>query len=118
MVFEKPPRAPFLFAPALIAGPDEAARRALAAVAPASGPIVVHFDVDMVDSGDLPLANFPHYDSGVRLEHAVTLLRTLRAHPAFAGLVLTEVNPTHDADGSQLDRYVGAIAQVLAAGVS
>jgi arginase len=99
--------------PALIADPVGVAERALAAVVAASGPIVVHFDVDTVDSGDLPLANFPHYNSGVRLEHAVACLRTLRAHPSFAGLVLTEVNPTHDVDGSQLDRYVAAIATVL-----
>jgi arginase len=99
---------------ALIADPVGAAERALAALAAASGPVVVHFDVDTVDSGDLPLGNFPHYDSGVRLEHAVACLRTLRAHPSFAGLVLTEVNPTHDGDGSQLDRYVAAIATVLA----
>lgn len=104
----------FQEAPALIADPAGAAQRALAAVTPASGPVVVHFDVDMIDSGDLPLGNFPHYDSGVGLEHAVALLRGLRAHPSFAGLVLTEVNPTHDADGSQIARYVTAITEVLA----
>jgi arginase len=100
--------------PALTADPVGVAERALAAVEAASGPIVVHFDVDTIDSGDLPLANFPHYGSGVRLDHAVACLRTLRAHPSFAGLVLTEVNPTHDVDGSQLGRYVAAIATVLA----
>ncbi|MBO0814326.1 MAG: arginase family protein, partial [Actinobacteria bacterium] len=103
----------FQEAPALIADPAGAAQRSLAAIAPASGPVVVHFDVDMIDSGDLPLGNFPHYGSGVRLEHAVTLLRALTAHPSFAGLVLTEVNPTHDADGSQINRYVNAIIDVL-----
>ena len=104
----------FQEAPALIADPAGAAQRALAAVTPASGPVVVHFDVDMVDSGDLPLGNFPHYGSGVRLDHAVALLRALAAHASFAGLVLTEVNPTHDADGSQINRYVNAIIEVLA----
>jgi arginase len=104
----------FQEAPALIADPAGAAQRALAAVTPASGPVVVHFDVDLIDSGDLPLGNFPHYDSGVGLEHAVALLRALRAHPSFAGLVLTEVNPTHDADGSQIARYITAITEVLA----
>jgi len=104
----------FQEAPALIDDPSGAAQRALAAVTPESGPIVVHFDVDMIDSGDLPLGNFPHYGSGVRLEHAVTLLRALTAHPSFAGLVLTEVNPTHDADGSQINRYVNAIIEALA----
>ena len=87
----------------------------MSGVAAASGPVVVHFDVDVVDSGDLPLGNFPHYGSGVRLEHVVACLRVLRAHPSFAGLVLTEVNPTYDADGSQLSRYIGGVVRALAA---
>jgi len=99
--------------PALIADPAGAAARALAAIAPASGPLVVHFDVDTVDSGDLPLANYPHYGSGVLLAQAVTCLQVLRAAPAFAGLVLTEVNPTHDPGGAQLARYVAAVAAAI-----
>ena len=102
-------------APEFVADPAAAAARAISAVAAASGPVVVHFDVDAIDSGDLPLGNFPHYGSGVRLEHVIACLRVLRAHPSFAGLVLTEVNPTHDADGSQLDRYTGGVARALAA---
>jgi arginase len=102
-------------APALIADPVAAAERALSAIATASGPVVVHFDVDTVDSGDLPLGNFPHYGSGVLLEHAVACLRVLRAHPSFAGMTLTEVNPTHDADGSLMSRYVDGIVSALAA---
>jgi arginase len=105
----------FQEAPALIADPAGTAARALAAVAPAAGPLVVHFDVDTVDSGDLPLANFPHYGSGVRLSQAAACLRVLRAAPSFAGLVLTEVNPTHDPDGAQLARYVDAIVSAVAA---
>ena len=46
---------------------------------------------------------------------AISGLRAMRAHPSFAGLVLTEVNPTHDADGSQLGRYVRGLAGALAA---
>jgi arginase len=104
----------FQEAPALSADPKAAAQRALDALAAATGPVVVHFDVDVIDSGDLPLGNFPHYGSGVLLEQAVACLRVLRGHPSFAGLVLTEVNPTHDADGSLLDRYVDAVVAVLA----
>jgi arginase len=102
-------------APVFIADPAAAAARALSVVAAASGPVVVHFDVDVVDSGDLPLGNFPHYGSGVLLEHAVACLRVLRAHPSFAGLVLTEVNPTHDADGSVISRYIDALVSALRA---
>ena len=105
----------FQEAPAFITDPAGAAERALAAVTQGSGQFLVHFDVDIVDSGDLPLGNFPHYGSGVLLDHVVAGLRVLRAHPSFAGLVLTEVNPTHDPGGSELDRLADALATALAA---
>jgi arginase len=99
--------------PAVAADPAGTARAALAALGHGD-PVVVHFDVDVIDSGDLPLGNFPHYGSGVRLEQAAACLRTLVADPACAALVLTEVNPSYDADGSQLDRYVSAVTTALA----
>jgi arginase len=68
----------------------------------------------VVDSGDLPLGNFPHYNSGVRLTDVMSCLRVLLTDPSCAGLVLTEVNPTYDADGSQLDRYVAELTTALA----
>ena len=103
----------FAEAPELAADPESTARRALAALG-GSGPIVVHFDVDVVDSGDLPLGNFPHYGSGVGLDAAAASLRVLLTDPACGGFVLTELNPTYDADGSQLDRYVTALTTALA----
>lgn len=98
--------------------PEGTARRALAALGGPDGaraPAVVHFDIDVVDSGDLPLGNFPHYGSGVLLEQAIRCVRVLLADPACAGLVLTEVNPTHDPDGSLLDRYTAGVAAAFAA---
>jgi arginase len=99
------------------ADPESAARRALAALAGPDGaraPVVVHFDVDVVDSGDLPLGNFPHYGSGVVFERAIRGVRALLADPACAAVVLTEVNPTYDPDGSLLDRYTAGIASAFA----
>jgi arginase len=104
----------FTEAPAFTADPAGAAQRALAAVAGVSGPLLVHFDVDVVDSADLPLGNFPHYGSGVRLEHAVRALRVLCAHPRLAGLVVTEINPTHEPAGKEIARLTDALAAVLA----
>jgi arginase len=99
----------------LAAGPKAAAERALAALEGAIGPLAVHFDVDVVDSADLPLGNFPHYGSGTTLDQVTACLRVLVQSPACAGLVLTEVNPTYDPGGRQLDRYVSALAAVLGA---
>jgi arginase len=104
----------FQEAPAFIADPVGAAKRALTAVTAASRHFLVHLDIDVVDSADLPLGNFPHYGSGVLLEHVVVGLRELRAHPSFAGLVLTEVNPTHDPGADQLGRLVDALVSALA----
>jgi arginase len=75
----------------------------------------VHFDVDVVDSGDLPLGNFPHYGSGVQLTDAARSLSVLVADHACGALVLTEINPSYDADGSQLERYLAALTNALAA---
>ena len=107
-------RVSYVEGPEFAADPAAAAHRALTALAASSGPFVVHFDVDVVDSGDLPLGNFPHYNSGVSLEHVVAGLRVLLADPACAGLVLTEVNPSYDPDGGQLDRYLSALTAALA----
>ena len=97
------------------ADPVGAAAAARAHVEASAGAIVVHFDVDAVDSADLPLANFPHHGKGLTFDAAVTVLRELCASPAFAGLVLTEVNPTHDPGGELLGRYIDGVAAALGA---
>jgi arginase len=104
----------FTEAPAFAADPAGAAQRALTAITGVSGPLLVHFDVDVVDSGELPLGNFPHYGSGVRLEHAVRALQVLCAHPRLAGLVVTEINPTYDPAGKELARLTDGLVAALA----
>jgi arginase len=98
----------------LAADPADTAVAARQRVEAAAGAVVVHFDVDAVDSADLPLANYPHHGKGVTLATAVIVLRELCASPALACLVLTEVNPTHDPGGELLGRYIDAVAAALA----
>ena len=57
--------------------------RALAAVSSAADGIIVHFDVDAVDSRDLPLANFPHYGTGVPLASAAEVLTACYRAPGL-----------------------------------
>ena len=99
--------------PQVAADPAGAATAALAHVEASAGAIVVHFDVDAVDSADLPLANYPHHGKGLTFDAAITVLRELCASPAFAGLVLTEVNPTHDPGGELVGRYVDGVTAAL-----
>jgi arginase len=61
--------------------------------------VVVHFDVDVLDTGRFPLADFPHFN-GLGLAQAALSLCRFAAGPHFAALVITEVNPNHDPDGN------------------
>ena len=99
---------------ALRQAPAELATEAVAGLAARCSAVIVHFDVDAIDSGDLPLGNFPHYGAGVSLETATTVLEVLCATPRLAAIVLTEVNPTHDPSGVQLGRYIEAVAHAIA----
>jgi arginase len=100
------------------ADPAGCAADALRALLPASDGFILHFDVDAVDSGDLPLANFPHYGTGITLAQASRALNVVTAAPALAAMVLTEVNPSHDPPGHQLQRYVTAVADAIIHGRS
>jgi arginase len=102
---------------AVRADPVGCARGALAALGEAER-LIVHFDVDAVDSGDLPLANYPHYGTGVPLAVAGQVLSVLCAAPTLSAVVLTEVNPSYDPSGDSLDRYVEAVTAALITGLA
>jgi arginase len=74
--------------------------------------------VDAVDSGDLPLANFPHHGTGVPLAVAGQVLSVLCGAPALSAVVLTEVNPSYDPSGDSLDPYLEAVAGALITGLA
>jgi arginase len=95
-------------------GPRAAAAAALAELEDRAGTVVVHFDVDVVDTGDLPLANFPHFGQGLRLAEALACLEVFLGSARLGGLVVTEVNPDHDPDGRQLGRLVDGLVAALA----
>ena len=95
-------------------GPRAAAAAALGDLEARAGTVVVHFDVDVVDTADLPLANFPHFNQGLLLADAIACLEVLCGSAKLGGLVVTEVNPDHDPDGTQLGRLVDGLVAALA----
>jgi arginase len=94
-------------------GPRAAAVAALGDLEARAGTVVVHFDVDVVDTGDLPLANFPHFNQGLTLADAVACLEVFCGSAKLGGVVVTEVNPDHDPDGTQLGRLVDGLVAAL-----
>jgi len=80
------------------------------------GPFILHFDVDVLDFLDCPLADQPE-DRGLLLDEAMECLAKFAASSRFGGLVVTEINPDHadaDAEGEVVLRFVEGIAGALA----
>ena len=100
----------------VIADPVAAGRRALKALP--HRHLVVHFDVDVLDALDLPLADIATYGTGMRLEHVGPLLMTLVADPRVVGMTVVEANPDHDPDGTSVRRLLAALASALGGTIS
>jgi arginase len=92
--------------------PVERAAEALARLEERAPAIAVHFDVDVMDSAEIPLANWPHYDA-LAFGDAMRCLRVFVGTPKLAALVVTEINPDHDPDGLLVAQFVDAFADAL-----
>jgi arginase len=90
----------------------EAASETLAALADRDG-LIVHFDVDVIDSTDLPLGQYPHFNRGLSLSDATGLLSGIASAPDVVAVVITEVNPDNDPDDVHVRRLVAGIADAL-----
>jgi arginase len=99
-------------APVVRQDPAGAAAAALAALEPRVEAFLLHFDVDALDSGELPLADFPHFP-GLSLDQAMRALTVLVASPKLAGVVITEINPDHDPDRRHLRLLADRLAEAL-----
>jgi arginase len=80
------------------------------------GPLAVHFDVDVLDFTDSPLAeNTDGRNTGPTLETAVDALIRSADDPRFRTLSIGELNPTRSAGEPELlPRFCEALARILA----
>jgi len=75
---------------------------------------LVHFDVDLVDFNDLPLAENYSKNKGLPYSQALEVLGVFLGSPKFAGLTLTEINPDHGAeDGSTIQGFAQDLSRLL-----
>ena len=93
----------------------EAADEALGYLEGRAGRFVVHFDVDVIDFVDFPVADVPQHNAGLTFRDAMACLGVFAASPSFGGLVVTEFNPDHaDEEGELAKVFVREVADVLA----
>jgi arginase len=96
--------------------PTAAAELAAAAwsrLAARTGHVVLHFDVDVIDSVDFPLANFPHFNESLSEPVAFSALRAFGSRPELSAVVVTEVNPQRDPSGALVARLVDGLVSAL-----
>jgi arginase len=91
---------------------EQAATRARAAAEDAATSFVVHFDVDVLAFADAPFADVPE-PLGLSLAEVGTTLSILAASSRFAGLTVTEVNPDHLPEPSDLRPLIAMLADAL-----
>ena len=94
-----------------VADPAGAARETLDAIADWT-EIVVHFDVDVLDFLDAPLAENADRAPGLPLGAAATILEALFLDPRARALTVTEFNP-HHGDAATTERLVQTLAGAL-----
>jgi arginase len=100
--------------PATIDDPAAAARAALTAL-DGRDEIAVHFDVDVLDFLDAPLAENTDRGRGLPLAGAGRALAALWADERVSALTVTEFNPHHGApDGATTRRLIDVLAGALA----
>lgn len=102
-------------AESVAAEPVRAADAALAAVGEREA-LAVHFDVDLVDFGKVPLSEHTGANQGIGFEQALTALGELLTDPRVRVVTVTEHNPLHGApDGSDTRRLADTLAAACTA---
>ncbi len=81
------------------------------------GPLAVHFDVDVLDFTDAPLAeNTDGRNTGPTLEEAALALFTIVRDPGFRALSIAELNPSRSVgDPDAIPRFIDVLARVFEA---
>jgi len=75
---------------------------------------LLHFDVDVIDFVDFPIADVPQFNQGLTFQEAMTCLSIFAASSDFGGLVVTEFNPDHaDEEGALAQTFVEELAGTL-----
>jgi arginase len=91
-----------------------AAVEVLASIEAQQRPFLIHFDVDVINFVDFPIADVPLINQGLTFVEAMDSLTVLAASPQFAGLVITEINPDHmDEDGASTRTFVRELVRAL-----
>lgn len=67
--------------------------------------IFIHFDVDVIDSAEWPLGNYPSY-GGFSLQSVMSALHLAIKNERIVGMIVTELNLNNDPSGEMVEQLV------------
>jgi arginase len=102
-------------AESVAADPVHAARLAREGLEGPDDALWIHFDVDAIDSVDLPVADFYQLNGGLPYDTVLEALETLMASPALVGMSVSQFNPDHTGPGDA-NRFVRGLVKALKRG--
>jgi arginase family enzyme len=80
-----------------------------------AGTVAVHFDVDVIDFTDFPIANVPQLMPALPFDAAARCLKVFASGTKFGGLSISEINPDHMDEPVAIGaRFNRAVAEALA----
>ena len=92
-------------------GPREAAKQALQNI-PSSAAILLHFDIDVLQQAEMPVAYFPRPE-GLKMTEAADLLGVLMKDPRVGAIEISEYASLRDLDRSYVDKLVKLVTESL-----
>lgn len=92
-------------------GPQAAARQVLQAI-PASSPLLLHFDIDVLQKKDMAAAYFPHTE-GMRLSEAGELLGVFLKDPRIRIIEISEYASLRDIDRDYVNKLVNLLTEAM-----
>jgi arginase len=93
---------------------ERAASQVVKALDSRAEQFVVHFDVDVIDFTELPIADVPQFSQGMAFQDAMACLAIFASSPKFGGLTVTEFNPDHvDQEGASTATFLAGLARAL-----
>jgi arginase len=77
-----------------------------------TGPVHVHFDLDVLDPREFP--HLAYTDGDLRIDDAVALLRRIAGHAEVVGLTLTEFAPADDEAAREGAKVIARLCEAVA----
>ena len=88
-----------------------AAALALDGVGNEDGPILVHLDVDVIDTAEMPAKQYLTPGAGLAYAEVSDLLTAIVASPRVIALEVTEYDPSRDPQGEHARKVVDLIVR-------